>query len=123
MSQISPVYYSGGCTAVTVAAFKNRPCSLHKSHPNFVLPTNEEVKALRLILGFSQARLGEFLGKTYNLKGCRAVSRWETDSTKSAHNPMSYSGWQLMLLAAGVITVDERIEASLVYKQILNSRK
>ena len=120
MSQTRPGY--GRATAVTVEAFRNRPCSLPKTHPDYLLPTSEEVKSLRNLLGFPQARLGDFLGKSYNLKGCKAARRWETTIESKEHNPIDYCAWQLMLLAAGVISIDERIESSLGYKDILNSR-
>ena len=120
MSETSPVY--GSATAVTVEAFRNRPCSLPKTHPNYLPPTPEEIKSLRNLLGFPQARLGDLLGKSYNLKGCKAVRRWETHTESKEHNPIDYCAWQLMLLSAGIISIDERIEASLGYKAILNNR-
>ncbi len=120
MSEISPGY--GSATAVTVEAFRNRPCSLPKTHCNYLPPSPEEVKSLRNLLGFPQARLGDFLGKSYNLKGCKAVRRWETSSESKEHNPIDYCAWQLMLLAAGVISIDERSESSSGYKAILNRR-
>ena len=118
MSQDTPLYCAS--TPVTVEAFKNRPCSLPKSHPRYIPPTPEDVKALRNLLGFPQARLGEFTGKAYNKKGCKAVRRWETSIENKEYNPIDYAAWQLMLLAAGVICIDERIESSLCYKDILN---
>jgi hypothetical protein len=51
---------------ITVEEFRERPCSLSNTHPDYIPPTPEEVKALRKLLGFPQARLGEFLGKKYN---------------------------------------------------------
>ena len=118
MSQESPLY--NALTPVTVEAFKNRRCSLPKTDPNYLAPTPEEVKSLRSLLGFPQARLGDLVGKTYSKKGCKAVRRWETATENKESVPIDYCAWQLMLLAAGVISIDERIEASLGYKAILN---
>lgn len=114
MSHISPLYCTS--TPLTVDAFKNRQCSLAKTHPNFQQPTPDEIKALRSLLGFSQAQLGDLVGKIYNKKGCKAVRRWETALDKKEHNPIDYCAWQLMLLAAGVISIDERINSSSEYK-------
>ncbi len=107
-------YYSA-TTPLTVEAFKNRSCVLSLFDPNFTHPTNEEVKALREILGWSQTRLGCFVGKAYNIKGCRAVSRWEASPDNKDRVPIDYCAWQLMLLAAEIIDIDQLIERSSNY--------
>lgn len=109
-------------TPVTIEAFRNRFCVLPLSHPNHVPPTPEEVKALRNLLGFSQARLGLLLGKTYNKKGCKAVRRWETNINSKEYTPMNYCAWQLMLLAANIVSIDDLIDASSQYQNLLNAR-
>jgi hypothetical protein len=114
------VHYSSA-TAITVEAFRNRPCSLPLSHPGYVPPTPAEVRALRNILGFSQARLGLLLGKRYNKKGCKAVRRWETNVNSKEYTPMNYCAWQLMLLSAEVIFLDQFVDASSQYKNVLNA--
>jgi hypothetical protein len=103
---------------VTVEAFRNRPCSLPITNPNYVPPTPEEVRALRAILGFSQSRVGALIGRTYNKKGCASVRHWEANIESKDYQPMSYSAWKLMLLAAEVIFLDEIIEASEQYRLI-----
>ena len=118
MSQETLTY--GASTALTVEAFKNRACSLPKSDPRYLPPTPEEIKSLRNLLGFPQARLGDLTGKTYSKKGCKAVRRWETSTENKEYNPIDYCAWQLMLLAAEVITITDRVESSLKYKDIIN---
>ncbi|MBP3155182.1 hypothetical protein IZT73_06770 [Aliivibrio fischeri] len=107
-------------TAITVEAFRNRPCSLPLSHPGHLPPTPEEVRALRQLLGYPQARLGSLLGKTYSKKGCKAVRRWETHVDSKEYVPINYCAWQLMLLAANVISITDLIDASSQYKDLLN---
>ncbi len=120
MSQTRPSYC--GSVAITIEAFRNRPCTLVKTDPEYIPPTPEEVRSLRNLLGFPQARLGHFLGKSINLKGCKAVRRWETNVENKEYNPIDYYAWQMMLLAAGVITIQSRVDTSLGYKDVLNHR-
>ena len=120
MSQTRSGY--GCATAVALEAFRDRPCSLPKTHPDYLPPTTQEVKSLRNLLGFPQAMLGDFWGKSYHLKDCKAARHWETTIESKEHNPIDHCALQLMLLAAGVISIDERIASSFGYKGLLNSR-
>ena len=106
-----------------IEEFKKRPCVLSKFHPDYVPPTNEEVREVRSILGFSQARLGYFAGMIFNKKGCKAVIRWEANSHKKNSNTIDYAVWRLMLLAAGIKTIEEFVSESEDYKNLLNTSK
>ncbi|MUJ27947.1 hypothetical protein GNP73_08155 [Aliivibrio fischeri] len=118
MSEITARYMSA--LPVTVEAFRNRPCSLPITDPNYVPPTPEEVRALRQLLGFTQSRVGALVGRSYNKKGCKSVRRWENNIESKEYQPINYSAWQLMLLAAEVIFIDEIVEASERYKVSMN---
>jgi DNA-binding transcriptional regulator YiaG len=97
-------YYSN-TEPMTIMAFKNRPCSLKKTDPNFKQPTAKEVKMLRNLIGFSQAALAKLLGVTYNpAKGSTTVRKWETDESEKEHRPINYAAWRLLLVASNVIT-------------------
>lgn len=118
MSQQSVPYCE--VTPVTLEAFKNRRCTLPCSDLNYLAPTPHEIKSLRNFLGFSQARLGAFLGKSYNKKGCKAVRRWEASKSNKENNPIDYCSWQLMLIAGGLVNITERAKASEDYLIVMN---
>ncbi|MGF1804335.1 hypothetical protein L4C31_03685 [Aliivibrio sifiae] len=121
MSEIKARYITA--TPVTVEAFRNRPCSLPITDQNYVPPTPEEVRALRQLLGFTQSRIGALVGRAYNEKGCKAVRRWENNIESKEYRPINYSAWQLMLLAAEVIFIDEIVDASEQYKMGMNEEE
>ncbi|GHG07189.1 helix-turn-helix domain-containing protein [Thalassotalea marina] len=104
MSETSPIY-SGQGVPETFAAFKNRPCALGVEHPNFILPTPIEIKALRKLMGFSQVDVAKLTGCKWNVKGSSAVRKWETVEGKE-HRSISPSAWQLMLLKSGLVTME-----------------
>ena len=106
---------------LAIEEFKKRPCVLSKFHPDYIPPTNEEVRDVRKFLGFSQAQLGYFSGMVFNKKGCKAVVRWEADSSKKNSNSIDYAVWRLMLLAAGIKTIEDFISESESYKSLLNN--
>ncbi len=97
--------YNEKCIAVTLEAFKNRPCGLGIEHPSFMQPTPEEVRSLRMLIGFSQVDLAKLTGVSLNYKEASCVRKWETIEGKEKRN-ISPSAWQLMLLKAGLIVVE-----------------
>ncbi|HGF7521727.1 TPA: hypothetical protein AB5A43_003171 [Vibrio cholerae] len=102
--------YLVGSAPTTKEAFKNRPCTLPLSHPDFVIPTPQEVKALRMILGFSQAELGRFAGKKVTSKGCSQVRKWETSQQSDEHRVIDLGIWRMMLYSAGISKVSDDIQ-------------
>lgn len=95
----------------TAEAFKNRPCSLPACHPDFKLPTPEEVAALRELLGFSRLELSKFANVALSQKGSGAVRKWESPSSSSENRPINYGVWRMMLYAAGVACIDDDLNA------------
>lgn len=95
-------------TAITVEAFKNRLCVLPKENENFALPSPDEVKSARHLLGLSQTGLAKFVGVSWSqLKGSPTVRKWETQVGKTEHRPMNYTAWRMMLIALGVVSQDD----------------
>jgi len=98
--------YDGQGIPLTVEAFKNRRCGLGIEHQDFVLPTPQEIKSLRNLLRFTQIDLAKLTGvKWTREKGSSAVRKWETTEGKEMRS-ISPSAWQLMLLKAGLITIE-----------------
>jgi DNA repair protein RadC len=97
--------YGGQGVPLSVGAFKNRPCGLGIEHPDFVLPTPQEIKSLRLLMGFSQVDLAKLVGVSWNSKGASSVRKWETIEGKEKRS-VSPSAWQLMLLKVGLVSME-----------------
>lgn len=104
MSENKACYYGQG-VALTIEAFKNRACGLGIEHPDFIQPTPEEVKSLRILLGFSQVDLAKLTGVSWNQKGASSVRKWETIEGNEKRS-ISPSAWQLMLIKAGLIVIE-----------------
>jgi DNA-binding transcriptional regulator YiaG len=104
MSEIKAIY-DGQSVPLTVEAFKNRPCGLGVEHPDFVLPTPQEIKSLRILMGFSQVDLAKLVGVSWNSKGASSVRKWETIEGKEKRS-ISPSAWQLMLLKVGLVVIE-----------------
>ena len=99
------VLYGGQGSPLTIEAFKNRPCGLGIEHPDFIQPTPQEIRALRKLMGFSQVQLAKLTGVSWNTKGASSVRKWETLEGKES-KPISIARWQLMLIKAGIVTVE-----------------
>lgn len=101
--QTSPQYATS--LPLTVEAFRNRACARPCYDEGYVPPTPDEVKQLRTLLGLSQRQLARFLGANYTQeKGSPTVRKWETALDKASHRQIGHNAWQMMLVAAGVIT-------------------
>ena len=53
-------------------------------------------------------------------KGSTSVRRWQTDTSSKDYRTISYSAWRLLLLYAGIVTVDDGLKAIErgAYKQV-----
>lgn len=104
----------GYATAQTIEAFRNRPCSLPFSHPDYKEPEPEEVDALIKVAGWSQRIAAMIVGVPFDAKkGSTTIRKWRTPRDKSEHRQIPYSAWRLMLLHAGVITIEEELREPL----------
>jgi len=84
--------------------FKLKPCARDIIDPLFVRPTPQEVKELRLIMGFSQSDIAVLAGVSYSVKGASAVRKWETKEGKEARK-IPLSAWRLMLIKSGLASI------------------
>lgn len=104
MTEQSPRYDAG--QAITIEAFKNRPCSLPIDDTSYIAPTPEDIRTLRKLMGLSQAGLAKLVGVSWNDKGSTPVRKWETKKESKEYREISYSSWRLMLIGAGVVDGD-----------------
>lgn len=101
--QTSPQYAK--TLPLTIEAFRNRACARSSYDDGYLPPTPDEVKKLRTLLGLSQRQLARFLGVNFTQdKGSPTVRKWETALDKASHRQINQSAWEMMLLAAGVLT-------------------
>ena len=113
MSEEKAVYrISGDVLPETIEAFRNHPSALPYGEAGFRLPYPEEVKRLREITGWSQAATAKLVGAQFNpKKGSTTIRKWQTERGKKEHREIPYAVWRLMLLYAGVVTVDDGLIA------------
>lgn len=112
MSDERTTYNAGAVAPATRAAFKNRPCALPFNHVDYAPPTPGEVDALIKLVGWSQTDTAKLVGVTYNpLKGSSTVRKWRAPVASKDHRDMPYSAWRLLLVYAGVVSVDEGLAA------------
>jgi hypothetical protein len=100
--------YSAVAIPRTKEAFRNRACSLPYNHPDYVAPGPEEVAALIELAGFSQNQTAKLAGVKYDpLKGSSTVRKWKAKRDRKEYRQIPYSAWRLLLLYAGVVTIDD----------------
>lgn len=102
--------YSGFEPQMTLDDLMNSQCTLPLSDPDYLSPTPEQIKWLRVYLGLSQAKLGYFLGKKVSPKGCSIVRKWETASDKKEHREIDANAWRRMLYAANLASPEDDIK-------------
>ena len=92
----------------TLEAFRNHPSALPYTAPGFRLPTPQELKQLRNIAGWSQTQIAKLVGAPFQpKKGSTTVRKWQTDANHREHREIPYAAWRLLLLYAGVVTVQD----------------
>jgi hypothetical protein len=103
-----PIYDVGGSLPKSFDAFRNRPCALPFSHAAYMPPTPEEVARLIELAGWSQSVTAKLVGVNYNpKKGSSTVRKWRASVEKDDYREIPYSAWRLMLLYAGVVSIDD----------------
>ncbi len=112
MSEKRATYQAVAAAPATLAAFKGRQCALPFSHPDYVPPTPVEVDALTKLMGWSQNDTAKLVGVTYNpKKGSSTIRKWRAATTSDDYREIPYSAWRLLLLYAGVVSVEEGVAA------------
>lgn len=112
MSQSLPVYAVKKGAPASLAVFKGRRCARPYSDPSYSLPSPVEVDALIKLMGWSQSDVAKLLGVTYNpKKGSSTVRKWRADPSSKDYRQIPYSAWRLLLLYAGVVSLDDGLAA------------
>jgi len=105
---------TGGETPTVLEAFKERPCSFVFSHPHYHPPTPEEIDALIKLCGWSQNETAKLVGVSYNpKKGSSTIRKWRAKQTSDDYREIPYASWRLLLIYAGVVTVEEDLVAAI----------
>lgn len=107
-------YDTGGSLPSSLDGFKNRPCALPYGNTAYVPPTPQEVDRLIKLAGWSQTSAARLVGVTYNpKKGSSTIRKWRTNVDKDDHREIPYSAWRLMLLYAGVVSVEDGLTSGI----------
>lgn len=105
MSEKESIYTKVGIPT-TREAFLNRPCTRQAITGLYVPPTPEEVKALRVLAGWTQVDVAKIVNVSYNdTKGSNTVRKWETAKGEKEHRPIRYETWRGLLLRANIVDV------------------
>lgn len=108
MSENTPAYGDDDVVPTTIEAFKNHSSSRPFNDALFRLPNPAEIKALREIMGWNTRKTARLLGINYTVeKGSPTLRRWQTEVDKKEHRSIPYAAWRLMLICAGVISINE----------------
>lgn len=84
--------------------FKELPCALVFSDPDYLPPTPGEIDQLIKAAGWSQNGTAKLVGVSFNpAKGSVTVRRWRAEKGSSNHREIPYSAWRLLLINAGVV--------------------
>jgi hypothetical protein len=109
-----PFYDTGGSLPSSLDGFKNRPCALPFGNPAYAPPTPQEVDRLIKLAGWSQTGVARLVGVTFNLKkGSSTIRKWRANVEKDDARQIPYSAWRLMLLYAGVVSVEEGLASGI----------
>ena len=107
MSEERSIYNVGHVAPDNLDAFKGRPCTLPFNHPDYKPPEPYEVAALTGLVGWSQTRTANLVGvKSDPKKGSTTVRKWKTEDGVERRQ-IPYAAWRLMLLYAGVVTLND----------------
>lgn len=107
MSEERAIYNVGQIKPTSPDAFKGRACTLPFGHPDYKPPEPYEVAALTELLGLSQVHTANLVGvKSDPKKGSTTVRKWKTERGNERRQ-IPYSAWRLLLLYAGIVTVED----------------
>ena len=73
--------------------------------PEYVSPTQEDIKALKAMTGWNNNDIARMVGLHYSTaKGSTTVRKWLTYSEKE-YRQIPYAAWRLLLLYARLVTI------------------
>lgn len=105
-------YDTGDAVPQSLDAFKNRPCALPFTSDGYVPPSPLEVDQLIKLAGWSQVDAASLVGVSFNpKKGSSTIRKWRAKSDSDDARAIPYSAWRLLLLYAGVVSVDAGLAA------------
>ncbi|MBN1379929.1 MAG: hypothetical protein JXA04_11925 [Gammaproteobacteria bacterium] len=95
-----------------MSTFKNSPCALPITHPDYQPPTPGDVDKLIKLAGWSQVQAAKLVGVSFNpKKGSTTIRKWRTNKNDPEHREIPYSAWRLFLLFAGIVSIDEDLRS------------
>jgi len=107
-----PFYDVGGSLPSSLDSFSNRPCALVFSNAGYVPPTPQEVDQLIKLKGWSQSQAAALVGVSFHpKKGSSTIRKWRSNPDSDDFRPIPYSAWRLLLIYAGVVSVDDGLAA------------
>ena len=111
MSNPIPPYEAGQALPKTLAAFRRRACA-KPFDQGYQPPTPDEITALIQLAGWSQNDTARLVGVSFNpKKGSTSVRRWRAPTASYDYREIAYAPWRLLLLYAGVVTIDDGLAA------------
>lgn len=112
MTEKRPGYATGAGKPPSAAEFRRRPCCRPYSAPNFEPPSAEDFRDLVALTGWSQGTLAHLVGVGYSEKnGSTTIRKWKTPAGGKEARGIPYAAWRLLLVAAGLATIDDDREA------------
>ena len=91
--------------AKNIEWFKNQKFSRKFIDPEFVHPTFQDIKELRIFTGWNQAEMAGIVGVSYKAgKGATSIRKWCSDPQASNEaRKIPYAAWRLFLIAARIV--------------------
>lgn len=107
MNDKTQKYNTGNPLPMTLDAFSKRGCAKLYTDEDYEPPTPDEVAQLIKLAGWSQNDAAKKVGVKWDTKkGSSTIRKWKSDKSLKDHREIPYSAWRLMLLEAGVVSVD-----------------
>ena len=70
----------------------------------YVSPTPEEIRAVRVFFNMTQIRVAQVLAVSWSAhRGSSTVSKWETQTGSKDHRAITYCAWRLFLSHLGLV--------------------
>lgn len=101
-------YATGAGKPPSSAVFRRRSCCRPYAAQGFEPPTAQDFRDLVALTGWSQATLARLVGVGYSEKsGSTTIRKWKTDAGGKEARGIPYAAWRVLLLAAGIGTIDD----------------
>jgi len=112
-------YDTGNPLPMTLDAFSKRDCARPFTDKDYRPPTPEEVAQLIKLANWSQNDAAKIVGVSWHPKhGSSTIRKWKSQKGAEEHREIPYSAWRMMLLHAGVVSVDDAMKGIGSYKNL-----